>query len=77
MKEPSFEEGLKRLEEIVEELEKGKLGLEEALERFDEGKTLSKGLEKILREAELRVLKVQEKGGETTLKDFADPGEAP
>jgi exodeoxyribonuclease VII small subunit len=76
-KELSFEEGLKRLEEIVAELEKGNLGLKEALERFDEGKALSRSLEKILREAELRVLQVQEAEGEIVLEDFRESGGAP
>jgi len=33
----SFEESLKRLEEIVEELEKGELSLDEALKLYEEG----------------------------------------
>ncbi len=33
----SFEESLKRLEEIVEKLEKGELSLDEALKLYEEG----------------------------------------
>lgn len=37
----SFEESLKKLEAIVEQLEKGDLGLEESLKLFEEGIGLS------------------------------------
>ena len=37
----SFEENLKRLEEIVEKLESGKCGLDEATALFEEGKNIS------------------------------------
>ncbi|MBI2819364.1 MAG: exodeoxyribonuclease VII small subunit [Acidobacteria bacterium] len=53
--ELSFEEGLERLEAIVEELEKGDLALERALELFEEGMKLSVACRKKLEEAENRV----------------------
>lgn len=53
--ELSFEEGLERLEKIVEELEKGDLALERALELFEEGMKLSVACRKQLEEAENRV----------------------
>ncbi|MBM4288490.1 MAG: exodeoxyribonuclease VII small subunit [Deltaproteobacteria bacterium] len=37
MTEPSFEENLKKLEEILQQLEQGELPLESALARFEEG----------------------------------------
>ena len=44
----SFEESLKKLEEIVEELEKGTLSLDEALKLYEEGMHFSdKCLEKL------------------------------
>ena len=51
----SFEESLKKLESIVEQLEKGDLGLEESLKLFEEGVTLSTSCKKELDEAEGRV----------------------
>src|SRR5258708_3583675 len=39
---PSFEEGLKQLEEIVQKLEKGELALEESLRLYEEGIHLSR-----------------------------------
>jgi exodeoxyribonuclease VII small subunit len=53
--ELSFEQGLERLEQIVQELEKGDLALERALELFEEGMQLSAGCRKKLEEAENRV----------------------
>jgi exodeoxyribonuclease VII small subunit len=53
--EPTFEQGLERLEQIVEELEKGDLALERALELFEEGMKLSVACRKKLEEAENRV----------------------
>jgi exodeoxyribonuclease VII small subunit len=38
---PSFEESLKKLETIVDQLEKGDLALEESLKLFEEGVGLS------------------------------------
>lgn len=52
---PSFEEGLDRLEGLVQELEAGSLGLEEALARFEEGVQLSQALQQQLAEAQRKV----------------------
>ena len=52
---PSFDEGLDRLEALVQQLENGHLSLEEALQRFEEGVTLSQGLHQQLAEAQRRV----------------------
>ena len=51
----SFEESLKKLEGIVEQLEKGDLALEESLKLFEEGVGLSAACKKELDEAEGRV----------------------
>jgi exodeoxyribonuclease VII small subunit len=42
MAEMKFEEALKRLEKIVEDLEKGDLSLDEALKKYQEGIELSR-----------------------------------
>jgi exodeoxyribonuclease VII small subunit len=51
----SFEESLKKLEGIVEQLEKGDLALDESLKLFEEGVGLSAACKKELDEAEGRV----------------------
>ena len=50
-----FEECLQRLEQILEELEKGDIPLERSLQLFEEGMKLSTSCRKDLEEAEGRV----------------------
>jgi exodeoxyribonuclease VII small subunit len=52
---PTFEESLKKLEVIVEQLEKGDLALEDSLRLFEEGVGLSAACKKELDEAEGKV----------------------
>ena len=54
-KEPGFEDGMKRLEGIVNRLEQGNLPLEESLDAFEEGIGLLRVLHKRLGEVERRV----------------------
>jgi|ACXJ01.1.fsa_nt_gi exodeoxyribonuclease VII small subunit len=51
----SFEEKMKRLEEIVRVMEQGDRPLEESLTLFEEGVALSDQCQKILEEAERKV----------------------
>jgi exodeoxyribonuclease VII small subunit len=52
---PTFEESLKKLEVIVDQLEKGDLALEDSLKLFEEGVGLSAACKKELDEAEGKV----------------------
>lgn len=52
---PSFEESLKKLETIVDQLEKGDLSLEDSIKLFEEGVGLSAACKKELDEAEGKV----------------------
>jgi exodeoxyribonuclease VII small subunit len=52
---PSFEESLKKLETIVEKLERGDLALEESLKLFEEGVGLSATCKQELETAEGKV----------------------
>jgi exodeoxyribonuclease VII small subunit len=52
---PSFEESLKKLETIVDQLEKGDLALEESLKLFEEGVGLSAACKQELDAAEGKV----------------------
>ena len=54
----SFEESLKRLETVVEQLEKGDHSLEESLKLFEEGVSLSEACRKQLEAAEGKVQKL-------------------
>jgi len=52
---PSFDDGLDRLEALVQQLEAGSLSLEDALSKFEEGVGLCKTLQEQLAEAQRRV----------------------
>lgn len=61
----SFEEAMRRLTHIVEDLEGGELSLEESLERFEEGVRLARDSQTRLDAAEARVeelMRVDERG---------------
>ena len=67
----TFEDALKRLEEIVETLGEGNLSLEDSLKMFQEGMELCKVCNKKLDEAEYKVEKLMEnEGGELTVEGF-------
>ncbi len=51
----NFEERLKRLEDLSEQIREPELALEDAMAIFEEGVKLSKGLEKDLERIESRV----------------------
>ncbi|HVA66137.1 MAG TPA: exodeoxyribonuclease VII small subunit [Elusimicrobiota bacterium] len=55
VKKDSFEERLKKLEELVAELESGEHGLERSLETFEKGVALAKDLSGQLEEAKAKV----------------------
>lgn len=68
---PSFEESLKKLEAIVERLEKGDLPLEESLKLFEEGVSLSAVCKKELDEAEGKVqMLVKQRDGTLKAEPF-------
>ena len=52
---PKFEDCLQRLEEVVNQLERGEVPLEQALKLFEEGVQLSNSCRKELEEAEGKV----------------------
>lgn len=55
---PSFEEALKRLEEVVNQLEDESISLEKSIDLYEEGIKLSNICTETLKEAELRIKKV-------------------
>ena len=54
----SFEQSMKRLEEIVKLMEQGNASLEETLSLFEEGTALAVACNKMLDAAELKVVKL-------------------
>jgi exodeoxyribonuclease VII small subunit len=59
----SFESSLKRLEEIVESLEEGKVSLDEAVGLYEEGIQLSKECAEKLKATELKIRKLAKSAG--------------
>ena len=53
--EPSFEDNLRRLERILEQLENGNIPLEESLQMYEEGVLLSRKCMDILDQAEKKL----------------------
>lgn len=78
MEYKDFEKALKRLEEIVAELEKGELPLEEALKLFEEGIKIARFCNTRLDEAERKVeVLLKSEGGETVEAPFEPEEEEP
>ena len=69
-KEINFEETIKKLEVITNELEKGDLNLDESVEKFEEGMKLSKICNEILEDAEKRISILIKKDETTCEEDF-------
>lgn len=64
-KEPTFEESLARLEEIVGEMEQGELALNDLVMKYSEGITLANQCSQLLQRAEKAMdLLVQDRDGE-------------
>ncbi len=75
MAEMKFEEALKKLEAIVEELESGKLSLDDSLKKYEEGVKLSGFCHKALQAAQKKVQVLSKKGEGWELKPFAETSE--
>lgn len=72
----SFEDAMKRLEEIVTQMEKGSLGLDEMIARFEEGQALIAFCTKKLNEVERKIeILVKKESEEFATEDF-DPTRA-
>ena len=74
-KTPSFEQSMKRLEQIVQLLERGDAPLEDAMKLFSEGTALAARCQSMLEEAEKQVVRLA-KGpdGEPVESEFDDGG---
>ena len=67
-KEQSFEENIKELETIIEELEKGEIDLDSSIEKYTKAMKLISACEKKLNEVEEKVNKILNDG---KLEDFS------
>jgi exodeoxyribonuclease VII small subunit len=74
-KRERFEDQLKVVEDVVNALQSGKLGLEESLEKYEAGIAALRSCYRILEEAERKIqVLVKEKDGSLSARDLdADP----
>ncbi len=70
-KEVSFEDNMKKLEEIATELEKGDLDLDSSVKKFEEGMKISKECNEMLEKAEKKItMLIKGDNGELTEENF-------
>ena len=70
--ELNFEEAMKQLEEIANELEKNELDLDKSVEKFEEGMKLSKQGRDMLENAEKRItILINDGEGQFSEEDFS------
>ncbi len=73
MKEKTgFEEDLKKLQKIVEELSSGKLTLGDSLKKYEEGIKIAQSCSATLAEAQRKVEQLMKKEGKVSLENFDD-----
>ena len=73
MKEKAlFEEDLKKLQKIVEELSSGKITLGESLKKYEEGVKIAQACSATLAEAQRKVELLMKKDGKISLEKFDD-----
>ena len=68
----NFEDTMKELETIVKELENGDLNLDESVKKFEKGMNLSKNANKMIEEAEKKIMILIRNEQETTEEKFAE-----
>jgi exodeoxyribonuclease VII small subunit len=67
---PDFENALKELEGLVEQMEKGDLSLEESLRHFERGIQLTRTCQQALQEAEQKVEILLSQDGQQVVAPF-------
>jgi len=73
MKEkPAFEDDLKKLQKIVEDLSSGKLTLGESLKKYEEGVKIAQSCSVTLTDAQRKVELLMKKEGKFSLEKFDD-----
>ncbi len=68
----SFEDDIKRLQKIVEELSSGKLTLGESLKKYEEGIKLAQSCSGLLNEAQRKVELLTKKDGKYALEKLSE-----
>ena len=66
----SFEESLKKLEDIVDKLDSGEIDLEKSVELYENGMKLKKICEEKLKKVELQIKKIKMENNKLTKEEF-------
>jgi len=73
----TFEQALKQLETIAEQIERGQIGLEESIAKYEEGMGLVRQCREILGKAELKIQQLQQRAdGGLEITTFEKANEA-
>lgn len=72
----TFEKSVTRLEEIIESMEDGSSPLDELVAKYEEGSKLLKECQKQLKDAELKIEKLNSKTGEPESFDIEEENDA-
>ena len=76
MKEQTYEESMKELEQLVKDLESGNLTLDESIKKFEKGIKLSKYCSSLLEDAEKKIsVLIEKENGEYIEENFEIEGE--
>jgi len=67
-----FEDDLKKLQKIVEELSSGKITLGDALKKYEEGVKIAQSCSQTLEDAQRKVELLMKKDGKFSLEKFDD-----
>ena len=69
-KDNKFESNLKKLEQIVEKLESGEIGLEESVKLYEEGMKIKKVCDKKLQDIEMQIKKIRIENNKVIKEDL-------
>lgn len=73
----TYEQGYDQLQEIVQQIEQGQVGIEESVARYEDAMKLIAHCRRILKQAEQKVLQLQQNShGHVTLEPFETPEQA-
>tara|TARA_B100000401_G_C52595047_1_gene619153 strand:+ start:532 stop:756 length:225 start_codon:yes stop_codon:yes gene_type:complete len=70
-KKHNFEETLKKLEAIVDQLESGDVDLEKSVQLYEEGMRLKKICEEKLKNVEMQIKKIKTENNKIIKEDFS------
>ena len=69
-KKLTFEENLKKLEDIVEQLESGEIDLEKSVELYEKGMILKNNCQERLKKVEIQIKKIKIENNQIKKEDF-------